>query len=194
MSFAWVLNGLESACTIFFFSPSCCSRGKPAKHVKVALGFVVALCFYLATFVLMVLATGVLRESNGILVQHMGLVKMCESKTGRTFEQCAGELALRVSFGSFIFHALHSLLCFRMTREDDPRVDIYTGFFFWKLLIWIGNHIGFLYIPASVSRESAFDWNGCTCDMSTCVHTCIQCVDQASDAINLYYVLCLQIG
>ncbi|MEW5304282.1 MAG: hypothetical protein WDW36_006903 [Sanguina aurantia] len=56
---------------------------------------------------------------------------------------------MRVSFANFSFFALHFLLTLCMSSEEDPRVSIHAGFWFWKLLIWIGTLIGFFYVPES---------------------------------------------
>lgn len=153
MSLAAVCSALGSLCARCFCSPSYFFRGtKPS----IGLDFTFAKQFYFWGFWLTIVATGCLRQNGGSL-----LAQYCFGSSEPVFKQCADEVVLRVSFGSFVFFMLHFLVCLRMTREDDTRVSMYTGFFFWKLLVWVGTQIGFFYAPASVSQNSC--WGQIVC-------------------------------
>lgn len=61
---------------------------------------------------------------------------------------CTGQqVVLRFAFGNFAFFALHALLLAWCRREADPRVGLHTGLWFWKLLLWAGGLVGFLFVP-----------------------------------------------
>lgn len=61
---------------------------------------------------------------------------------------CSGQqVVLRFSFATFSFFMLHFVLLFWCKKEQDPRVGLHTGLWFWKCLLWAGALVGFLFIP-----------------------------------------------
>eukprot|EP00879_Flechtneria_rotunda_P002887 GHRR01003103.1.p1 GENE.GHRR01003103.1~~GHRR01003103.1.p1 ORF type:complete len:394 (+),score=41.53 GHRR01003103.1:350-1531(+) len=61
---------------------------------------------------------------------------------------CSGQqVALRFSFATFCFFALHFVLLFWCRKEEDPRIGIHTSLWFWKCLLWAGGLVGFLFVP-----------------------------------------------
>lgn len=61
---------------------------------------------------------------------------------------CSGQqVVLRFSFATFSFFMLHFILLFWCKREQDPRIGLHTSLWFWKVLLWAGGLVGFLFVP-----------------------------------------------
>jgi hypothetical protein len=42
---------------------------------------------------------------------------------------------------------LHFILLFWCKKEQDPRIGLHTSLWFWKVLLWAGGLVGFLFVP-----------------------------------------------
>lgn len=64
---------------------------------------------------------------------------------------CSGiTAAKRFSFANFVFFFAHAVLMFGCKRETDRRVGIHLSMWFWKLALWGGLIVAFLFVSDDV--------------------------------------------
>ncbi|KAG1680171.1 hypothetical protein FOA52_000284 [Chlamydomonas sp. UWO 241] len=119
-------------------------------QIEPATKYTVAKWYYLSGFIITSTLTWVLRDyANDWFVENAGAFALCQDSAENS--ACGSqEVAIRVSFANFSFFALHFVLCFWLKREEDFRVDIHAGLWFWKTLLWMGTLVGFFYVPSHV--------------------------------------------
>lgn len=89
-------------------------------------------------FVLTTVASWALRD-YGQNVLDISPLNACLTESSPPNYGCMGEQAvLRLSFGSFMFFALHMLLMVGVTTKSSPRLAIHTGLWPLKFLLWGG--------------------------------------------------------
>jgi serine incorporator 1/3 len=111
-------------------------------------GLTFAKWFYATGFLATAILTWCLRDfENGWLSKNVSSFQYCQR--ARLTNLCSGkQVALRISFGNFIFFAAHVIVLALLRSPDDARLGIHTGLWVWKLLLWIGALVGAFFMPA----------------------------------------------
>lgn len=95
----------------------------------------IAKYIYLAGFVITAVASWLLRDYSEQALQHISQLRKCNAPDGTYENSCAGKGAvLRISFGNFMFFALHFILLIGVRRTTQARRLIHTGKLFAGLL------------------------------------------------------------
>ena len=88
----------------------------------------IAKYIYLAGFVITAVASWLLRDYSEKALQHISQLRKCNTSDGTYENSCAGKGAvLRISFGNFIFFALHFVLLIGVRKTTQARRLIHTG-------------------------------------------------------------------
>lgn len=88
----------------------------------------IAKYIYLAGFVITAVASWLLRDYSEKALQHISQLRKCNTPDGTYENSCAGKGAvLRISFGNFIFFALHFVLLIGVRKTTQARRLIHTG-------------------------------------------------------------------
>ena len=83
---------------------------------------------YLAGFAITAVASWLLRDYSEQALQHISQLRKCNAPDGSYENSCAGKGAvLRISFGNFIFFALHFVALLGVRKNTDARRLIHTG-------------------------------------------------------------------
>ena len=96
----------------------------------------IAKYIYLAGFVITAVASWLLRDYSEKALQHIPQLRKCNTPDGTYENSCAGKGAvLRISFGNFIFFALHFVLLIGVRKTTQARRLVHTGklLAFWML-------------------------------------------------------------
>lgn len=107
---------------------------------------------YCSLFTIVQIVTWLLRSyGETTFKQHNIFGSICSSGGDAILSSsalCSGQqVVLRFSFATFSFFALHFVLLFWCKKEQDLRIGLHTSLWFWKLLLWAGGLVGFLFVP-----------------------------------------------
>ncbi|DBA86260.1 hypothetical protein WJX77_011720 [Trebouxia sp. C0004] len=98
----------------------------------------IAKYIYLVGFAITAVASWLLRDYSHNALEHIPQLRKCNAPDGTYENSCAGKGAvLRISFGNFLFFALHFILLIRVRRTTQARRLIHTGFWPLKFCLWI---------------------------------------------------------
>jgi hypothetical protein len=106
---------------------------------------------YCVLFTVVQVVTWLLRSyGEQAFTKHNIFAAFCNraNQAVATTALCSGQqVVLRFSFATFSFFALHFILLFWCKKETDIRLGLHTSLWFWKVLIWAGSLVGFLFVP-----------------------------------------------
>lgn len=96
----------------------------------------IAKYIYLVGFVITAVSSWLLRDYSEQALQHISQLRKCNGPDGTYENSCAGKGAvLRISFGNFIFFALHFVLLIGVRKTTQARRLIHTGTLHFVLLL-----------------------------------------------------------
>jgi hypothetical protein len=88
----------------------------------------IAKYIYLFGFAITAVASWLLRDYSRQALEHIPELRKCNAPDGTYENSCAGKGAvLRISFGNFLFFALHFILLIGVRRTTQARRLIHTG-------------------------------------------------------------------
>lgn len=113
-------------------------------------------------FLITTVVSWVLRDYGAPVLEYSP-VDQCLPQTNTTSAEpvdtsCLGQSAvLRIAFGNFMFFALHTLVLLGVTRKDNFRTPVFTGFWPIRLVLWAGLIGACFAMPSSVF-DPPFIW------------------------------------
>jgi hypothetical protein len=106
---------------------------------------------YCILFTIVQVVTWLLRSYGETTFNQYNVFGRYCSSPGSTISSsalCSGQqVVLRFSFATFSFFMLHFILLFWCKKEQDPRIGVHTSLWFWKVMLWAGGLVGFLFVP-----------------------------------------------
>eukprot|EP00891_Asterochloris_glomerata_P004622 jgi/Astpho2/4622/e_gw1.00067.172.1_t len=98
----------------------------------------IAKWIYFVGFAITAIASWLLRDYSEQALKRIPELKKCYNPDGDAVTSCAGKGAvLRISFGNFLFFAVHVLLTLGVRHGKNPRRLVHTGFWPLKFCLWI---------------------------------------------------------
>ena len=140
MCFSLACAGAQLACCCGSAACSCCCNSCPSCKNSTSTRIAYGSFLFVGAFASLIFL------SPGLENWLKGIPTFCDEMV--KCNTIVGYLAVyRVCFGMTMFFVFLCLLMYDVRTSEDPRAKFQNGFWFFKILIWIGITVGAFYIP-----------------------------------------------